>query len=236
MVQDVIMLGFNGNATDAVEAIEDINADGRRYNFLGFLATRPDRVGQEVDGYPVLSTLADVHRPEFRSCSFADGLASYSSYWLKKQQIAALELPLDRFVTIVHPSAYVSRRATLGQGVIILQHCTVNNGARIGNHVMILPNAAIEHDGEIGDYTSICGGVVTAGFVRIGESCYLGTNVAIRDGARIGPETLIGMGAAVVGDVGPRVIAVGVPARVRWTLDEWIERRRQKSAVDARAH
>ena len=119
----------------------------------------------------------------------------------KQAIIAKTQVPLDRFETIVHPTASVSRMATLGKGVVVLQHVTIANQASIGNHVIILPNSVISHDVVIGDYSCITGGVCISGLVTIGRDCYLGTDSSIIGGVKIGNGCLIGMGAVIRHDV-----------------------------------
>lgn len=50
--------------------------------------------------------------------------------------------------------------------------------------------------------------------VRIGNNVFVGSNVRILKGASIGDGSTIGNGSVVSGDIPPRCIASGVPARV----------------------
>jgi len=45
-----------------------------------------------------------------------NGIGSERNFWKKAAVIAKTGIPLDRFETIVHPTASVSRMATLGEG------------------------------------------------------------------------------------------------------------------------
>jgi acetyltransferase-like isoleucine patch superfamily enzyme len=109
--------------------------------------------------------------------------------------IAKTRIPLDRFDTIVHPTASISRVvATLGKGAVALQQVTIANQARIGHHVIILPNSVISYDTVIGNYSCITGGRCISGLVTMGHNCYLGTNSSIIGEVKIGHGCLIGMG------------------------------------------
>jgi acetyltransferase-like isoleucine patch superfamily enzyme len=55
--------------------------------------------------------------------------------------------------------------------------------------------------------------------VRIGDRVFIGANAVINMGVTIGDESIIGAGAVVTGDVPPRSVAVGVPARVVGRVD-----------------
>lgn len=50
--------------------------------------------------------------------------------------------------------------------------------------------------------------------ITIGGDCWLGANVVVLDGCTIGDGTVIGAGAVVTRDIGPGVVAAGLPARV----------------------
>ena len=134
---------------------------------------------------------------------------------LKKEQIVTVTgLPADRFVTIIHPTASVSRSARIGRGVAILQHVSVTTNVSIGDHVTILPNTVISHDDWIGDYSCVAGGVSISGNVRVGRSCYLGTGSVLISGIAIGDGSLVGMGSVVLHDVEPDSVVAGNPARL----------------------
>jgi sugar O-acyltransferase (sialic acid O-acetyltransferase NeuD family) len=215
MTIPVILLGPGGNVIDMVDMLEDLNRDGPRYDLLGFLDHRPALVGQTIEGYPVLGVYADAAllAERFPDARFSTWLGGVGSYLRRPAVIAGLGLPPERFVTLVHPTAYVSRRARLGRGVIVFQHCTITNNVTLGDHVVVLPQTVISHDDEIGAYTAITGGVAIAGQVRVGPRCYLGTNCSIHPGVEIGEGCLVGMGSVVLHSTPPFQVVVGNPAR-----------------------
>jgi sugar O-acyltransferase (sialic acid O-acetyltransferase NeuD family) len=151
---------------------------------------------------------------DYPHCFFVNGIGSPQSFWRKREIIMKTGVPAERFETIIHPSASVSRFAQLGRGVVVLQHVTITSNVKIGDHVIILPNSVISHDDTIGNYSCIAGGVCISGGVQVGQSCYLGTNASLRGNVRIGDYTLIGMGSVVLNDVPGRSVLVGNPAHV----------------------
>ena len=152
--------------------------------------------------------------PQYPDAYFVNGIGSERNFWKKAALISKTRVSLDRFETIVHPTASVSHMAMLGKGIVVLQHATIANQARIGHHVIILPNSVISHDVVIGDYTCITGGVCISGLVTIGRDCYLGTSSSIIGGATIGNGCLIGMGAVIRHDVPENSVMVGNPAKL----------------------
>jgi len=212
-VKDLIILGTGGNCVDILDAVLALNESSPKvqYKIHGFLDDNQKLWGSSLDGYPVLGSLSQAK--EYTDCWFVNGIGSFRNYWLKPQIIARAGLPLERFETIVHPGASVSRFASLGRGSVVLQNATINSHAKIGSHVIILPNAVISHDVLVGDYTCIASAACVAGNVQIGNACYLGANCSVANDLTLGDGSLVGMGAVVLEDVPSVTVVVGNPAR-----------------------
>lgn len=117
--------------------------------------------------------------------------------------------------TTIHPSASVSLKASLGQGVQILPISIVNAGATIGNNVIINSGAIVEHDCIIGDHVHIASGSTLASTVKVGTSTHIGAGASIKQCLLIGDHVIIGAGAVVIKDIPSGVTAFGVPAVVQ---------------------
>lgn len=212
--QDVIILGTGGNCVDLLDTIEEINcaAAADRYRCAGFLDDNSATWGKQICGSEVLGPLDCAGR--FPGALFINGIGSPANFWKKQEIIARTGVSLDRFATLVHPTASVSRLARLAPGVVIFQHVTITSNVEVQPHVIVLPNSVISHDTSVGAYTCIAGCVCVSGRVRIGTSCYLGSNCSIINDASIGDYCLVGMGSVVIRDVPENSVVVGSPARV----------------------
>lgn len=60
--------------------------------------------------------------------------------------------------------------------------------------------------------------------ITIGDNVYIGNNVIILPGVNIGNNVIIGAGAVVSRDIPNNSVAVGIPAKVIKTLDEYLEK------------
>lgn len=102
-------------------------------------------------------------------------------------------------------------------------HCFL---IHIGNNVTFAPNVRIiAHDAstkQFLDFTRI-------GLVRILDDCFIGDSVIILPGVTIGPRSIIGAGSIVTRDIPENSVAVGHPARVICTLDEYLSKRKQSA-------
>jgi len=214
-----VILGTGGNCVDILDTALALNdrLGQETYRCIGFLDDNSALAGQRRHDVPVIgpvaraSTLGDV--------SFVNGIGSTRNFWRKPSIIAAAGIPRERFLTLVHPSATVSRFASIGAGSVLLQGVVVGSGARVGDHVIVLPLSVVSHDAQIGDYTIVAGSVCVNGAVNVGRCCYIGSGVQIKDGVTVADHTLCGMGSNVLQDVGPRVVVAGNPARVLRALE-----------------
>lgn len=65
--------------------------------------------------------------------------------------------------------------------------------------------------------------------IVVGNNVYIGNNVIILPGVTIGNNVVIGAGAVVSKDIPDNSVAVGVPARVIKTADEYLEKIKSQS-------
>ena len=65
--------------------------------------------------------------------------------------------------------------------------------------------------------------------ITVGDYVYIGNNVLIMPGVTIGNKVIIGAGAVVTRDIPDNSVAVGVPARVIKTADEYFEKIQRES-------
>jgi acetyltransferase EpsM len=117
------------------------------------------------------------------------------------------------FANVVHPSAIISPRASMGFGCIINAGVVVENGSQIGNHIIIHAGCTIEHDNIIGDFVNLGPGVATAGRVRIGTGATVYTGATLVPDVTVNEDAVVGAGAVVLGEVPSGATVVGVPAK-----------------------
>ena len=211
MTIELIILGAGGTSAEVFDFLEDINEDRHTYTCLGFLDDDERKWGTHLFGAPVLGPLASAHR--WPNARFVNALGSPANFWRREEIVSKAGIPPERFETIVHPSARVSRRSSLACGAIIFPQAVISASVAVGRQAIILSHAVLNHDARIGDYTIIASGVSVAGRVSIGRGCYLGAGSQIIQDAAIGDYCLVGMGSVVLETVPPESVVVGVPAR-----------------------
>lgn len=128
----------------------------------------------------------------------------------KHSVLRDLRVPLT---SIVHSRAYVSPRAELGVGSVLMAQAAVNIGARIGEACIVNTGATVDHDCELGFAVHIAPGAHLSGNVTVGDRAWIGVGACVRQGTRIGADATVGAGAVVIADVPEAVVVYGVPAR-----------------------
>jgi sugar O-acyltransferase (sialic acid O-acetyltransferase NeuD family) len=131
--------------------------------------------------------------------------------WSRHQELLSVGAPL---VTVVHPTATVSRYAELGVGCVVMAGAVVNVDACVGQAGIINTGATVDHDCQLADAVHICPGTHLSGNVSVGSCTMVGVGAAIAQGIRIGSHVVIGAGAVVIRSVGDSCVVAGNPGRV----------------------
>lgn len=95
-----------------------------------------------------------------------------------------------------------------GTSIVALDRVVIGDDCHIGTHCLILDNAfhEVDPDRRLERPPSKS--------VTIGDNVWLGARVIVMPGVTIGRDAVVGAGSVVTGDVPPRTLAAGVPARV----------------------
>ncbi len=116
-------------------------------------------------------------------------------------------------LTVIDPSAQVSKFSKIGQGAYIGKLASVNILAEVEKGCIINTGAIVEHETKIGEFTHVAPGAVIAGGVSIGSYSFIGANAVIKNGVSIGNNVIIGAGCVVVSNFPDNTIIVGNPGR-----------------------
>jgi len=123
------------------------------------------------------------------------------------------------FTLGLHPSALISKRASIGEGSVAMAGVTVNCDVQVGKHVILNTQCSIDHDCRIGDYAHISPQVALAGDVKVGEGSHIGIGASVIQGVTIGRWCTIGAGTVIIRDVPDGATVVGNPGRIIKTID-----------------
>ncbi len=100
----------------------------------------------------------------------------------------------------------------------------------IGKNVHLTSGVSfIEHDGGTLLFRNLVPDLEITKPISVGDNVYIGNNVLIMPGVKIGNNVIIGAGAVVSRDIPDNSVAVGVPARVIKTIDDYFKKILQES-------
>ena len=213
-MKKLIIIGGEGNGTVALSTVEDINDEKPQWEVVGFLndfETRP------INGYPILGKVDRSSISRFLGCDdvfflFTLISARYNPDLIPR--LAALKIPEQKFATIIHPTAVVSKFSKIGRGVMIQPFVSVGPNVEVGNHIQIYAQALIGHNSTLEDYSYVANNACVGAAVHLRQGAYLGTNSATLEKVTLGKWSLVGMGSVVIRDVPDFAKVVGNPAKV----------------------
>ncbi len=84
-----------------------------------------------------------------------------------------------QFFTAVHPAAYVSEAAAVGDGSVLAAGAVVHPDAAVGSHCFLGPRSVVDRDAEVGAGTWISAGAVVGSGARVGARTVLGQNSSV---------------------------------------------------------
>jgi acetyltransferase EpsM len=218
-MKKLIIIGGYGNGTVVQSTVEDINHEEKKWEILGFLN---DQETQPINGYPVLGKI-DFDTVQ----SFLQDPDAYFFYTLISvklnfkflSKLLDLKIPEERFATLIHPTAVVSKFAKIGFGTCIQPFVSVGPNTFIGNHVQIYAQSLVGHGSTIENYSYVANNACIGADVLLKEGAYLGTNATTLEFVKLGKWSITGIGAVVLKDVPDYGKVVGNPARQIGTVD-----------------
>ena len=97
------------------------------------------------------------------------------------------------FFTAIHPMAYVSSEAMLGDGSVVTAGAVLNPDASVGSHCYVGPRSVVDRDAMVGAGTWLAAGSVVGPAARVGVRAVIGQNASVgrraivEEGAEVAP-------------------------------------------------
>jgi sugar O-acyltransferase (sialic acid O-acetyltransferase NeuD family) len=204
-LKKLLIFPFNGNGIEALDCLDE-----NSFEFLGFIDDDPEKKKHNQE-WPIFGREVLNRLPEAYVLAVPGSPVSFPR---RAEFIGSLNISRNRYISLIHPSAKMGRKVTVGLNCLIMAGVVITSNAKLGDHVCVLPNSVIHHDVEIGDYTMIGSNVAIAGGTIIGKNCYIGSGSNIINGIMIGEQSLIGLGSNVLRSVPERVTVAGNPAKI----------------------
>lgn len=192
---NIVIIGAGGHSKVVMDTLENMG-----HNILGFYDdNKPHSLG----------TIANLkYDPNVKY------FCAIGSNDMRKKIVEQLNLPTSAWIRAIHPSAVVSKSATIGYGTLVCAGAVIQPDTIIGNHTIINTNASVDHDCYVGNFTHIAPRAVLCGTVTIGSNTFICAGCTIINEIKIGSNVLLGANSLSIRDIPDDVKAYGLPARV----------------------
>ena len=205
----VVVYGAGGQARVLLELMDRAGI----CPIAGILDDNPAFHGTKIEGIPVLGPIDDKFANFVRVYRIHRAVIAVGDNALRKRFAEHARAVGLRLPVLIHPNAYVSPTATLGDGTVVMAGAVVNTRVKMGELGIVNTRAAIDHDCDLGDCVHIAPGATLAGNITVGNGTLIGVGASIVPGMIIGDDSIVGAGAVVIGDVPSNSTVVGCPAR-----------------------
>lgn len=206
--KDLILIGGGGHCKSCMEVI---NAVGN-YNIKGIL-DMPSEIGKEVLEVKIIGTDEDIKQYHEQDCSFFITLGQIKSAAIRMRIFEQLVSIGADIVSIIAPTAYVSRFANIGAGTIIMHQAFVNAGAEVGDNNIINTGAVLEHDVQVGNHNHISTGVYVNGDCVIGNENFIGSGTVLANGITLQQQIVVAAGSVLYRSIDKEGTYMGSPLR-----------------------
>ena len=209
---NIAIIGGRGNGTVIASTIEDcLKAGSISFEKVCFLNDNETI----INGYTVVGK---IQNGDWRSLSenfmFIYAMSNIKQARERYDLLLKLDIPKERFLNIIHPSAVVSNKANIGNGIAIMPNAIISPNVTIGDHTLIYAQSFIGHDTEIGSMAFIANNASIGGRVKIKNGAHIGSNSSILERLEIGEFSICGLGSVVLENVDPYQIVAGNPAKI----------------------
>lgn len=197
-MKEVIIIGAGGHAAEIDEYIiySQKKKSNNKIKIIGFLDDNPASYSNYKFSAPFMGSLKDhiVNKGQ----NYIIGIANidYRRLFVEKFKNQGAS-----FITFIHPSAYVSKSANIGEGSIIGPMANIGPNVRIGKYNLINSRCSLGHDTTVGNYNFISPNVCFSGFSIIGDENLFGINSATIPGIKIGNRNKIAAGMIIDKDI-----------------------------------
>lgn len=191
--KNIYILGAGGHAKVCVDVIEST----KKFNILSLIDKKK---GKKLFNYKVISEY-DFVKKKNKTKNLLIGIGQIKNVDIRKKIFKFYKKLGYKFPNIISKYSYVSKRSSLGEGILICHGVVINPSSKIDSYCIINSQSLIEHDVEVGKYCHISTRSVINGGVSIGDNTFIGSGAIIQQGVQIGNNCLIGAGVIIKKDI-----------------------------------
>src|SRR5699024_7593088 len=127
-MNNVVLIGAGGHSKviqDIVKANDDLR--------LQAILDQNFKQKEIVDGviYAGTDMIGELMNEE---CKFCIAIGSNE---VRKKLIGEFNIPLEKYIALIHPTAVISPSVVIGRGTVVMPNAVINADTTIGNHCIV---------------------------------------------------------------------------------------------------
>lgn len=208
----MIVLGAKGHAKDVLVVLNETVDEQTDFVFFDDY-TKPEE-SLFLNTYPIVHSLEKIDfkiHPNFAS---AIGVPK-----LRRQVVDKFLKEGGVYKSVISKHAIIGLLdVQIGIGSNIMPYVFISNSVYIGVGCLLNVGCYIHHDVRMGDFCDISPSAKLLGRVTIGNNCNIGAGAIILPNISLGDNVTVGAGSIVVADCLTPSTIVGVPGRIKNTV------------------
>lgn len=208
-MKGIYLLGVGHSTPLFIEIAEAVG-----WHVAGLYHYNNERTGEMDHGFEILGSFDDLYNQDIKGQYFLPTMGDMN---IRCDVIEKLTKQGGVIPSIVHPSAHISRFATIDeQGVVIGDRVELQSDVIVEKNVFISSDVTVGHNTTIKEGVFVGPKALIGAYILIDEMAYIGQGAILISGKaeHIGKNTLVGAGAIVTKPLPENVVALGSPARI----------------------
>lgn len=212
-ISKIVMIGGSNAFWEIIELINDINEVNPRYEVIAILDDNPELHGKNLNGLIVDGPISKA-RNFSDDVSFVFAIGSINTHLVRAQILEDLNIPENRFVTLIHPTVKLFSTSQIGNGCIVHYGTVIFNHTVIGPFCVIAANCVIAVSNYMGRGVLFGSNVTTTIGVKVGSYSFVGSSTSIGEKVIVEPGAKIGMGSLILKNIKAGAFVLGNPLKV----------------------
>lgn len=164
-------------------------AGGSEEWILGFYDDSHGSLTAKVRGFPVLGDIGMLK--SMLSVESVHVIVAVTDSPTRLRISNSLRSLGGKFATAVHPLAYLSETATVGDGSVVAAGAVVHPDSAVGSHCFLGAGSVVERDAVVGAGVWLSAGAVVGEGARVGARSVLGYNSSVGRKAAVEADVVV---------------------------------------------
>ncbi|MDH3975355.1 MAG: NeuD/PglB/VioB family sugar acetyltransferase [Deltaproteobacteria bacterium] len=196
MKPNIILIGGGGHCVSCIDVIEE----EQKYSIAG-IVDLPEKLGKKINTYEIVGSDADLPSLVKVNQYFFISLGQIKSPERRVMLFEKVKKLGAKLPAIISPKAYVSKRANIGEGTIIMPGAIVNASTEVGKNCIINTSSLIEHNAIVEDHCHISTGAIINGGTIVRTKTFVGSNSVTKENIEIGCNSIIACGLRIMNNL-----------------------------------